>query len=384
LSAPRVPVSETGRPPRLLIVGTNRGGGGIESYLVTLATALVDAGAEVGVAAWPDEPIHRALAEDGRVRLWPVRFQRRNDRAATREVMRIAGEFRPDWMVGMYLREFWPLAFVATVRRIPLVLFEHVERRVHPVMRNLLPPFFERMLLPSDYLRRHVARIGFPARKLGILHNPIDTTRFRPDCPLRAATRAEHGFGDGDVVIGFVGRIEPSKGVHTLAEALRIAMAERPDVRALWVGHGVSADGLRAAIDASPYADRHRWVPWTADVRPSLAAMDVLALPSTGKETFGRVLVEAQACGVPVLGSRLGGIPEAMRDGVTGLLCEPGDAASWAQGIVALAADPGRREEMGRQGLAFVHAEFDSRVVANRFLAALRTGLHALDAPDPA
>jgi glycosyltransferase involved in cell wall biosynthesis len=102
--------------------------------------------------------------------------------------------------------------------------------------------------------------------------------------------------------------------------------------------------------------------------------MDVVTLPSIGPETFGRVLVEAQACGVPVLGSRNGGIPETMEDGVTGHLLPPGDAVAWEAAILRLADDDPARRRMGRLGREFVERVFDARIVAAEFGRMLAAG----------
>src|SRR6185503_11207643 len=98
-------------------------------------------------------------------------------------------------------------------------------------------------------------------------------------------------------------------------------------------GHGDSEVPLREITERDGFAGRHHWMSWLDDVHPAYLAMDMLALPSEGAETFGRVLVEAQACGLPVLGARNRGIPEALADGVTGRLLPPGDILSWAAAI---------------------------------------------------
>ena len=76
---------------------------------------------------------------------------------------------------------------------------------------------------------------------------------------------------------------------------------------------------------------------------------------------------EAEACGLPVLASRIGGIPEAVAEGVTAALLPPGDAGAWADALVALAAEPERRRRMGEAGPALVRARFAAPVVAERF-----------------
>jgi glycosyltransferase involved in cell wall biosynthesis len=362
------------QPRRLLFVGTNRGGGGTESHFITMARAMASAGHDVSAAVWPGEFIHRALAEDGRVRLFPCRFQVRNDVRATRDVMRIAHEVRPDWMIGTFKFEYWPLGVAARLLRLPLVLFSHLDQRMQPWTLRLLPRLTHRVVAPSEYQRQRLIERGMPAERVEVLYNPVDTCHLRVDPAARREARAALGFTPDDVVVGFVGRMEPGKGVMTLSVALRGAMERNPRVRALWVGHGDCEPALRAAACAARHCARHVWKPWTADVFPYYAAMDVLALPSVGRETFGRVLVEAQACGVPVLGSRNGGIPETLEDGVTGLLLPPGDAPAWEAAILRLAEDDPARRRMGRLGREFVERVFDARIVAEEFGRMLTRG----------
>lgn len=101
------------------------------------------------------------------------------------------------------------------------------------------------------------------------------------------------------------------------------------------------------------------------------AAMDIVVLPSTGRESFGRVLVEAQSCEIPVLGSNIGGIAETMKPGATGRLVAPGDSAAWADAITSLALDKDGRRAMGAAGRAFVRERFDSASIVKAFVKLL-------------
>jgi glycosyltransferase involved in cell wall biosynthesis len=353
---------------RLLFVGTNRGGGGTESHFITMTSAMAAAGHDVSAAVWPGEFIHRALRDDPRIRLYPARFRKRNDVRAMRDVMRVAREVRPDWIVGTFKREYWPLAIAARLLRVPIVLFSHLDQRMHPTMTFGLPRLVRCIIAPSEYQRGRLIVRGMPASKLAVLYNPIDTRHFRVDPHVRAEWRERFGFAPNDVVVGFVGRQEHGKGVTVLADALHQVMDRHENVRMLWVGHaGDESTDLVDRIARSPHVARHYWEPWSADVFPFLAAMDVVTLPSIGPETFGRVLVEAQACGVPVLGSRLGGIPETMEDGVSGELLPPGDVAAWAAAIERLAVDGCLREHMGRAGRALAERRFAAPRIAEEF-----------------
>ena len=366
------------RVRRLLFVGTNRGPGGTESHLVSLAVAMANAGYEVAAVVRPDDVIARALALDGRIELHEAAFERSYDRRATLDVARACRAVHPDWMIGSFAREFWPLALVARTRRIPLALFLHVQR-ISRLSAPLFPWLASRFILPSEYLREWVvARRGMPRWRTRVLYNPIDVARFRPDPAMREATRRRFGFGPNDVVIGFAGRFERQKGVRVLATALEGVMAQCANARALWVGEGEVAAEIDATIAASPYASRHVREPWSADIVPYLAAMDILAFPSIRRESFGRVAAEAQACGVPVVASRVGGIPETLAENVSGILVEPGDVRQWTDALVSLVDDVTRRVRMGAAGRAQACERFSGPHIAAEFgrILGAATGQH--------
>lgn len=351
---------------RVLFVGTNRGGGGTESHFVSLARALADAGHEVAAAVCPDEFIHRALAGDTRIRLFPAEFRSRRDLRTIHDVSRLMRTLRPEWAVGTFKAEYWGLALAAKMAGLPLAVFSHLDQRVRPSMVSRYMRLLRGVIVPSEFLRRRKIERGLPPSRVAVLANPIDVDRFRADAALRAHTRAALGLHYGDVLLGYVGRFEPAKGVQTLARALAVAMNANARLHVLWVGQGKSEEELRALVRDSGAEHRHHWMPWLDDVLPAYAAMDLLALPSEGSETFGRVLVEAQSCGIPVLGARNGGIPEALVDGETGTLVNPGDVAGWATALVDMCNrnDMRRRYASAARGFAL---RFDARRIAEEF-----------------
>ena len=205
-----------------------------------------------------------------------------------------------------------------------------------------------------------------------MLFNSIDSSVFHPDALARVRTREQLGFVDGDVIVGFVGRLESKKGVHMLVLALDAAMARCPQLRALWIGSGKEGAKVETAITKSRHHARHVRLPWSVDLPAYYAAMDMLAFPSLGSEAFGRVAVEAQACGVPVLASRTGGVPETLLAGQTGVLLPPGDVTAWADALVAIAGDAGACARMGAAGRRFVCEAFDGHRIARDFERLLR------------
>ncbi|MEO0913564.1 MAG: glycosyltransferase family 4 protein, partial [Pseudomonadota bacterium] len=174
---------------------------------------------------------------------------------------------------------------------------------------------------------------------------------LRNSCPARYA---EARRGEGPLRALFIGRLAAVKGVPVLLEALR----DVPEVALTLIGDGPERAALEA--EAGPLGDRVTFLGYRsqAEVAEALAEVDLLVLPSFA-EGVPVVLMEAMAAGLPVISSRVAGIPELVEDGVSGLLLPPGDAAALAEALRALAADPARRAAMGAAGCARVEAEFN-------------------------
>jgi glycosyltransferase involved in cell wall biosynthesis len=174
-----------------------------------------------------------------------------------------------------------------------------------------------------------------------VVYAPVD-----PDPPQATVPWAT---GNGPVV-GFVGRIEPRKGPLDLVRAAAAIRRGAPGARLVVVGDDpFDADpAYTASVIASPEVDHH---PWSDNAPGLMRHLDVLVLPSY-QEPFGTVLAEAMAVGTPVVATRVDGLPEVVRDGVTGRLVDPGDPDGLAAGVLDVL---GRREQMGRA--AREHAE---------------------------
>jgi glycosyltransferase involved in cell wall biosynthesis len=208
----------------------------------------------------------------------------------------------------------------------------------------------------------------YAARPHRVIAPGVDTERFHPDPEAGARVRARVGWAEpGPPVVGFLGRFVPEKGLDTLLAALDGA---REPWRALFVGGGPMEGRLRAW--AAGRGDRARVVTGVAhgEVPAWLNAMDLLCAPSRTtarwREQLGRMLVEAFACGVAVVGSDSGEVPHVVGD--AGVVVGEDDVAAWSAAIDALLRDGGRRAELAARGRVRALAEFSLPVVARRHL----------------
>lgn len=351
---------------KLLFVGTHYGGGGTESHFITLSKAMLAAGHEVAAVVRPGTPIHNALVGSG-VKLYSGVFRNAFDPRGSIAVWRAISAFEPDWMVGSFSKEYWPLAVIARLRGVKLALFKHMDYPLRFFTHHFIPRLAHRFIVISEYMRRNFIARGVDGTRTQILYNPLDLDYFKSDAQLRLSSRAQWGYAEDDIVVGFIGAMHPDKGMLPLCDSLNQAMAVNPKIKAIWVGDGLAVQDLKAKIQNGGFAERHIWHTWTKDVRPYYAAIDLLAVPTIGREAFGRVSIEAQASGVPVLCSNNGGLPETLQADVTGLLLPPGDVEAWRDAILRLADDTQLRGQMQSKGRDWVNRTFSTTAIVKEF-----------------
>jgi glycosyltransferase involved in cell wall biosynthesis len=177
---------------------------------------------------------------------------------------------------------------------------------------------------------------GLPADKLVVVPNGLPPA---PVTPLRA--------DDGTLRLGALGRLSHRKGVHDLLAAVRLLIERATPVTLVVAGEGPELDSLKTRAQMLGVADEVEFVGFIPDERLDdwFADLDVFVLPSL-TEGLPFTVLEAMRAGRPVVATRVGGVPEVVVDGVTGLLAEPANERSLADSIGQLAADPDLRRRM--------------------------------------
>ena len=172
----------------------------------------------------------------------------------------------------------------------------------------------------------------------------------------------------GELAIGAFSRQEYDKGQHVLLKAIARLRREGVAANAILIGHthdAVYAQGLRAQVRELQLGAHLRFLPFTNKPMAFMACLDVIAHTAL-KETFGLVIVEAMAMGVPVIATKAGGVPEIVQDGETGLLYTPGDAAQLADRIALLYRNPALRARLGSAGRARAQQQFSRQTHYDR------------------
>jgi glycosyltransferase involved in cell wall biosynthesis len=215
---------------------------------------------------------------------------------------------------------------------------KHLERMVNQVLRVFYGQ--SRVVLsPSPASDDTLLDLGIEPDRIARWGRGVDTSRFDP-------AKAASDRYPGEIKILYAGRISEEKGIRLLADAFLIAAADDPRLHLLLAGGGPDEELIRGQL-----GERATFLGWLhgGDLAEAYASCDIFCFPSS-TDTFGQVVAEAGASGLPVVAVDRGGPRSLVQHGVTGLLCEP-DASVFAGAIRRLADAPGFASELGSAGV---------------------------------
>jgi glycosyltransferase involved in cell wall biosynthesis len=221
---------------------------------------------------------------------------------------------------------------------------------------------------------RHTARQQEEryGRATSVVHNGVDVERFRA-VASNPELRKAWGVPASARLIVSTGRLVGWKGLRVIVSAMpRLD----DDVHYLVVGAGTEAEPLRSLASELGVANRVHLAGRIEHGRlpEVLSQADVYVQPSIGEESFGISVLEAMACGLPVLASNFSALPEVVGDGESGVLLAPGDVGAWASALGSLLADPARRRLLGAAGRARAEGRFTWAACASGLEEILRKG----------
>jgi glycosyltransferase involved in cell wall biosynthesis/protein-tyrosine-phosphatase len=270
----------------------------------------------------------------------------------------------------------------------PMRGWSRAKYRMHDALdRAMLRCFADRIVAVSRHAAASLSRSGYPRTRLVPVHNGIDLGRVRA---MRTSADVRRAFGihDDELLIGTAGRLTPVKGHRYLLDAARLILRQEPKARFVFVGSGplkrdlvarsAALDVERACLFIDPLVDG------TAGVYDLIAAFDVFVLPSLS-EGSPMALLEAMALGRPIVATEVGGVPEILIGGETGLLVRPRDEQALARACLELARHRPWAAALAAAARRVVEAQFsherNGRALLDVYRSAVRTARHGTVGP---
>ncbi len=244
--------------------------------------------------------------------------------------------------------------------------------------------FFERSA--ATFAHSEAIKTGFlgeppfmPPDSIQVLYPGVNTTRFHPGVD-GSTIRGEIGIDDSVPVVGLVARFQDVKGHDVFQSMVREVLREIPETHFIVAGENTQSGAdnayrtriLEAARTDFLLRDRLHYLGFRADIEHVYGTADVVVC-SSDFEGYGMSIIEAMACGKPVVSTNRGGPAETVVDGETGFLVPPGDAGGLARHVIELLRDSASRDKMGAAGRARVEAKFSAETTSQAFMKVLDT-----------
>lgn len=367
------PTPTTIRPVRVCQVVHSLNVGGAELLAARFAHRL----------GGPAQVVFACLDEDGllgnslRQAGYTVRSLGRQPGLDRQCVRRLAEFLRTEGVELIHAHQYTPFFYATLARgwkRQPPILFtEHGRFFPDPVNRKrmLLNPLLfgrtDRIVAVGECVRRAlVVKDGLPARRVEVVYNGIPIEAYPSDTTLRSEMRQLLGLTDDMLAVLLVARLDPIKDHATSLAAWERLRGLLPAARLLIVGDGPERERIEGDIARRHLSSSVQMLGTRRDVPRLLAAADVFLLNSLS-EGIPLTLLEAMAAGLPAVCTRVGGMPEVVEDGRTGLLVSPQNPTELAAAIERLASQPAERLRMGAAAREAVSLRFNEDLMMARY-----------------
>lgn len=403
MTAPRVGAergasagSPDGRPVKVVHVITRLNIGGTTKHVVMLARSLDRAGwTPVLVAGRVDEfegdMSDFAAAHEVQVVEIPTLRNRAGplaDLASLIALYRLFRRERPD-IVDLHLFKARLLGgLAARLARVPVVVetfhgtlfaeyYPPVVSWGLKVMERALARLMSVVIAVSSSVAEELVRLGVtPASKVSVIPVGLDLAPFLPS-GRSGMLREELRVPEGTFLVGAVGRLVPIKGWRYFIDAAACIVRRIPHTWFVIVGDGPEAAALRRQVGNARLESEVRFLGWRRDPEQLYPDLDVVALPSLNEGTPVSV-IEAMASGRAVVATSVGGVPDVVEDGVTGVLVPPRDAQALAEAVIRLLENPSERCRFGAAARERIRGRFDADRLARDMDAVYRAQLQRL------
>lgn len=340
---------------KILHVETGRYLYGGALQVLFLLEGLARRGMENVLVCTRGSEIARQARQFARVRELPMHGEA--DLIFPLRLSRAIGETAPD-LLHVHSRrgaDIWG-GLCARCHRIPGLVTRRVDNREWPPIARLKYGSYDGIVTISQGIREVLLEEGLAPERVRCVRSAVDLERYRVERD-REWFRNEFGVPASAPLIGVIAQLIPRKGHRYLLEITPRLLSRFPELRIVFFGQGPLEGELRDSTTRLGLTRHVQLAGFRNDMPRILPCLDLVVHPAL-MEGLGVSLLQAAACGVPLVAARAGGIPEVVRHGHNGLLVEPGNSRELAEAITTLLADPALAARFGTNGRALVRDEF--------------------------
>jgi glycosyltransferase involved in cell wall biosynthesis len=348
---------------KILYLSNHLNVGGITSYIFSLAAGFKERGHDVYVASSSGDCLDRFIQEEINYIPIPIRTKAEIDPRILlssfmllkyikeKNIEIVHANTRVTQVLACLIQKYSGRPYVSTCHGFFKPRF----------FRRMFPCWGKRVIAISQQVADHL-RDDFEVEeeRIRIIHNGIDLDRFiPPDSSARAAAKEKLGL-QAAKVIGIIARLSDVKGHIYLIQAMPKVLKQAPDAKLLIAGQGREKRKLAELAKELGITGSVIFRDSVADTFQALSAIDIFVMPSL-KEGLGLSLMEAMACGIPVVGSDVGGIKTLIQNNQNGLLVAAADSEALSRAILELLQDVSKAKALGEGARIFIHKNFSQR-----------------------
>lgn len=366
-----------GRPLKILQISHDLQAGGLQRVVIDLAQGLRRLGHDAHICSLRGPG---PLEEEIRVRGIPLSImpwpERGADRLLFRKVYRLLRDNAYDVVHTHNTQAFLDGGLAALLARVPVRIHtDHArpfpDKLRYMAMERLMSLSYRKVVGVSEHTAENLRRYeGISPRRLAVIENGIDGSWYRAerDRMDAAALRRAAGLSGFDRVFGMGVRLEEQKGIRHLLDAMPAILARHPNAALAVAGAGSLEKSLRDQAQALGVAGNVRFLGAYPQLTAFYPMLDFFVLPSLW-EGLPLCLLEAMSLGLPIIATRVGGVPRLIVNGRNGMLVPPADPAALAEAVNGYLSGPDRAADLGRRGRRDFDARYDSAVMVNAYLA---------------
>ena len=321
--------------------------GGSERYVNVLSNTLAEKGHDVTIISSGGPIVKYLNKKINHEKIGPVTSTSKQDKSKiVKSIEEVCSRRRIDLIHCNSVMDFKAASLVRKITGIPVIYTAHLtEQSDLPVVGAEFDGKVDKVIAVSNFNKLHLKKTGLLSSKIDLIYHGVDAVKFRKR-NLKPNVKTSLGIKEDEKVIMCVARLEPVKGIGQLIEAIPIILEGGNNIKVVFVGDGTHRKEYERLVEDLGVKSKVLFLGKREDVEELLSVADVFCLTSVN-EALSFAILEAMAASKPVVATKVGGIPEAVVDQVTGLLVPPGNIQGLAKSINRLLEDKSLARRLG-------------------------------------